>query len=125
MPSDAILLVDEPTPSLKKKKGAIPSYPKCTLLARLGVDYLGQFSKQYQMEIDFTLCGDEESGAKAIVEVIQKVFVDPKKTDAILSSILFYILSIKDKSDNLRAITSDVLTQLLETTKLPRDLQWV
>jgi hypothetical protein len=120
-----MLVADEPIPSGKKKKGAAPSYPKCTLLARLGVDYLGQFSKQYEMDIDFTFCGDDERAAKAIVEVIGKVLVDPKKTDSILSSIAFYLLSIKDKSDNLRVTTNDVLTQLLEMTKLPLDLQWV
>ena len=70
LPSDVILLADEPTPSLKKKKGIIFLYPKYTLLVRLKVDYLGQFSKQYEMEINFTLCSDEESKVKAIVEVI-------------------------------------------------------
>lgn len=123
LPSNTMVDVDEPTTPSKKKKEVMPSYPKCTLLARLGVDYLGQFSKHYQMDIDFTF--DSPDGIDVLLEVVEKVIVDPKQTDSILSSITFYILSIKDKSDDLREKTSNILTQLIEITKLPQDLQWV
>lgn len=123
LPSNTMVAVDEPTTPSKKKKEVMPSYPKCTLLARLGVDYLGQFSKHYQMDIDFTF--NSTDGIDVLLEVVEKVIVDPKQTDSILSSITFYILSIKDKSDDLREKTSNILTQLMEITKLPQDLQWV
>ena len=120
-----MLEIDESTTPLKKKKGGIPSYPKCTLLAWLGVDYLGQFSNHYQIKIDFTFNGDKERAENVLVEVIEKVLVDPKRTDSILSSIAFYILSIKDQSNNLQVSTTNILAQLLEATKLPLNLQWV
>jgi hypothetical protein len=121
LPSDTMLLTEE-AKSSKKKKGPISLYPKCNLLARLGVDYLAQFAKQYNMEIDFTFQRDEGG---VIFEVIEKIFVDGNRTDSILTSIAFYLLSIRDQSDYLRTSTSDVLAKLLEICNLPSDLQWV
>ena len=78
LPSNTMVAVDEPTTPSKKKKKVMPSYPKCTLLARLGVDYLGQFSKHYQMDIDFTFDSTDGRAIDVFVEVIEKVIIDPK-----------------------------------------------
>ena len=112
------ILPAEPPKKVAKKARASSS--KCQMLAHLGIDYLNQFAKKFDLKINSYLSGANE---EEIISLIEKVLSDPTKTKAIEISIVFYLLNLQELSPSEKC--AKVLQQLLDSTGIMPNVKWV
>ena len=104
----------------KGRKGAKKSDSKCQMLAYLGIDYLSQFAKKYDLKINAYL---GEVNKEQILSLIERVLLDSTKTEAIEISIAFYLLNLQELSPSEQC--AKMLHQLLDSAGITPNVKWV
>ena len=118
LPSDDVTVVATP------KK--LESFPKCSLLSRLGVDYLHQFARSVDFDLDLELSTMDPLKVNKLVVFINTILLEDKEcTECISLSIFFFLLELQHLNVPGSEELADVSQNIKSKCSLPKDITWV